>query len=35
MVGPGKSYKDMLTGPYIPARTAKPEEVKLDTSDLF
>lgn len=35
MVGPGKSYKDMLTGPYIPARTNKPTEAKLDTSDSF
>lgn len=35
MVGPGKSYKDMLTGPYIPARTEAPTEAKLDTADLF
>jgi len=35
MVGPGKSYKDMLTGPYIPARTDAPTEEKLDTSDSF
>lgn len=35
MVGPGKSYKEMLTGPYIPARTAGPTEAKLDTADLF
>ncbi len=35
MVGPGKSYKDMLTGPYIPTRAEGPAEAKLDTADLF
>jgi len=35
MVGPGMAYSDMLTGPHIPARAAKPEEFKLDTSDSF
>jgi acetolactate synthase-1/2/3 large subunit len=36
MVGPGMAYKDMITGPYIPARDKKPVlEAKLDTSDHF
>jgi acetolactate synthase-1/2/3 large subunit len=35
MVGPGMSYKDMMTGPYIPARIAGEQEEKLDTSDSF
>jgi acetolactate synthase-1/2/3 large subunit len=37
MVGPGMGYKDMLTGPYIKAREAKPvpADDKLDTSDSF
>ena len=35
MVGPGCTYKEMLTGPHIPSREAQPEEEKLDTSDSF
>ena len=35
MVGPGMSYKEMLTGPYINSRDAKPEKAELDTSDSF
>ena len=39
MVGPGMSYKEMITGPYIEARVeveeAEEEEVSLDTSDSF
>lgn len=35
MVGPGKGYKDMLTGPYIEAREATPVTEVLDTSDSF
>lgn len=37
MVGPGLGYKDMMTGPHIPARELPPEpqEEKLDTSDAF
>ena len=38
MVGPGEGYKDMITGPYIPARTSAPQEeeaprITLDTTD--
>jgi acetolactate synthase-1/2/3 large subunit len=35
MVGPGMSYKDMSTGPYIPARVNAEVEEKLETSDSF
>ena len=36
MVGPGMSYKEMLTGPYIQPRTAEEEEeASLDASDNF
>ncbi len=39
MVGPGMSYRDMLTGPYITPRSAAPIEedavVTLETSDAF
>ncbi len=37
MVGPGLSYKDMITGPYIKGREKEPEvaELKLDASDSF
>ena len=34
MVGPGLSYKDMITGPYIAARPhAAPAEADIDLSD--
>ena len=36
MVGPGMPYKEMLTGPHIPARDGEtPAEAVLDTSDAF
>lgn len=36
MVGPGQSYKGMITGPDIPARTiTAPAKPKLDTADFF
>lgn len=36
MVGPGMPYKEMLTGPYIPARNGEvPAEATLETSDAF
>jgi len=36
MVGPGMPYKEMLTGPYIPARDGEtPAEAALETSDAF
>lgn len=37
MVGPGLSYKDMITGPYIKGREKEPEvaELELDASDSF
>ncbi len=38
MVGPGMAYSEMLVGPYIEPREAKPaekQEEKLDTSDAF
>jgi acetolactate synthase-1/2/3 large subunit len=35
MVGPGCSYREMLTGPYIKAREATDQEERLDTSDSF
>lgn len=35
MVGPGMAYKDMTTGPYIPARVNADVEEKLETSDSF
>jgi len=35
MVGPGMSYKQMLTGPHIPDREAKEQEAKLETSASF
>ena len=37
MVGPGLSYKDMLTGPYIKGREKEREvaELEMDASDSF
>ncbi len=36
MVGPGMSYKDMITGAYIPAREiVKPDPKKIDPSGMF
>ncbi|MFM1918864.1 MAG: biosynthetic-type acetolactate synthase large subunit [Candidatus Hydrogenedentota bacterium] len=35
MVGPGMAYRDMMTGPYIPARVNADVEEKLETSDSF
>ncbi len=35
MVGPGMSYKEMLTGPYINSRASQPQKAELDTSDSF
>ena len=35
MVGPGMSYKEMLTGPFIEGRDSGPSEGTLDTSDSF
>jgi len=35
MVGPGMSYAEMTTGPYIPGREAGEAEEKLETSDSF
>jgi acetolactate synthase I/II/III large subunit len=35
MVGPGMSYKEMLTGPFIEGRDRGPSEGVLDTSDSF
>jgi len=35
MVGPGMSYAEMATGPYIPSRTAAERDERLETSDSF
>ena len=35
MVGPGMSYREMMTGPYIPARVDADREERLETSDSF
>jgi len=35
MVGPGMSYAEMATGPYIPSRTEAEREERLETSDSF
>lgn len=35
MVGPGCTYREMITGPYIQGRDKDPEHIKLDTSDSF
>jgi len=35
MVGPGCTYKEMLTGPYISSRQDQPGEEKLDSADAF
>jgi acetolactate synthase-1/2/3 large subunit len=35
MVGPGMSYKEMLTGPHINSRGGQPQKAELDTSDSF